>query len=192
MSPDPRLVRTRARVLGAAWEVLQEVGFEGVTVELVSDRSGVARSTMYRHWPTKEEMLRDAFAARAYGAELPPDSLDGLGALVAYAREFATGLAQVWGRAAITLAVSAWDDPGRGDAQRVFVQGNRRDLLVIVDRGLQTGELPARADREDLVTRLIDLLVAPLFYRYVFTDSPASAQDAVRLARLAWEQLARP
>lgn len=190
MTPDPRVVRTRARVLDAAWEVLQEVGFEGVTVELVSERSGVARSTMYRHWPTKEEVLRDAFAARAHGAERPPVGQDGLSALTAYAREFANGMAQVWGRAAVTLAVSAWDDPGRGEAQRVFVEGNRRDLLVVVDRGLETGELPQQADRDELVDRLIELLVAPVFYRYVFTERPATPDDAARLARLAWEQLA--
>ena len=190
MTPDPRVVRTRARVLDAAWEVLQEVGFEGVTVELVSDRSGVARSTLYRHWRTKEEVLRDAFAARAYGAELPRAGQDGLGAVTAYAREFATGMATLWGRAAVTLAVSAWDDSGRADAQRVFVEGNRRDLLVVIDRGLATGELPAQANREELVDRLIELLVAPVFYRYVFTERPATADDAAQLARLAWKQLA--
>lgn len=47
----------------------------------------------------------------------------------------------------------------------MFVEGNRRDLLVVVDRGLETGELPEQASREVLVARL---------------------------ARLAWEQLAGP
>lgn len=65
MAVDPRVARTRSRVLGAAWELLDEVGFDGVTVELVSERSGVARSTMYRHWRTMPELLRDAFAAQA-------------------------------------------------------------------------------------------------------------------------------
>lgn len=64
MPPDPRIAKTRKRVLDAAWELLTEVGFDGVTVELVSTRSGVARSTLYRHWDTKSEILRDAFSGR--------------------------------------------------------------------------------------------------------------------------------
>ena len=62
MATDPRMARTRERVLGAAWELLNEVGFDGVTVELVSERSGVARSTLYRHWRSMPEVLRDALA----------------------------------------------------------------------------------------------------------------------------------
>jgi len=48
---DPRVVRTRRDVLAAAREVLLEEGWEGVTVSRVADRSGYARTTLYRHWP---------------------------------------------------------------------------------------------------------------------------------------------
>jgi AcrR family transcriptional regulator len=122
------------------------VGFEGITVELVSERSGVARSTMYRHWRSMPEVLRDAFAEQA--GQRPPsaDADDGLSALTAYAQAVAVGLTQVWGRAAASLAGSALGDPEQKAVQRVFVDGTRRDLREIVDIGHQTGELDASAD----------------------------------------------
>jgi len=46
---DPRVVRTRRDVLAAARAVLLEEGWERVTVSRVADRSGYARTTLYRH-----------------------------------------------------------------------------------------------------------------------------------------------
>ena len=191
MAPDPRIARTRARVLDAAWALLNEVGFDGVTVELVSDRSGVARSTMYRHWRTMPELLRDAFAAQASDGPAAPAAADGLGALVAYARAVAVGLTDVWGRAAVSLAASAAVDAEQRQVQRVFVDGTRRDLRAIVATGRATGELDA-ADDEVLVDRLLDLVVAPQFYRYQFTDAPVTPDQAAALARSAWDAVRRP
>ena len=181
-------------MLDAAWELLNEVGFDGVTVELVSDRSGVARSTLYRHWRTMPELLRDAFAAQASGEPAAPAAADGLGALVAYARAVAVGLTDVWGRAAVSLAASAAVDADQRQVQRVFVDGTRRDLRAIVATGRATGELDATtaADDEALVDRLLDLVVAPQFYRYQFTDAPVTPEQAAALARTAWDAVRRP
>ena len=189
---DPRIARTRGRVLGAAWELLNEVGFDGVTVELVSERSGVARSTLYRHWRSMPELLRDAFAAQAAGGRAPgdgdpaPDARTAVDALVAYAQAIAVGLTQSWGRAAMSLAASAAVDPEQRAVQRVFVDGTRRDLRDIVGRGRASGELGATADVEAVVDRLVDLVVAPQFYRYQFTDHPVTQEQAASLARAAW------
>ena len=197
MAPDPRIARTRARVLDAAWELLNEVGFDGVTVELVSERSGVARSTLYRHWRTMPELLRDAFAAQAGGRA--PDAAgshdgpqDGLSALLAYARAVSVGLTEVWGRAAMSLAASAVGDPEQRGVQRVFTDGTRRDLHAIVERGRATGELDGAADPDALVDRLLDLVIAPQFYRYQFTDAPVTPEQAARLAEAAWAAVRGP
>jgi AcrR family transcriptional regulator len=178
-------------VLGAAWELLNEVGFDGVTVELVSERSGVARSTLYRHWRTMPELLRDAFAAQAARPTAAVDADDGLAALTAYAQAVAVGLTDVWGRAAVTLAVSAAVDPEQRQVQRVFVDGTRRDLRQVVDRGRATGELDPDVDADAVVDRLLDLVIAPQFYRYQFTEEPVSRAQAAALARAAWDVVRR-
>src|SRR3546814_16783435 len=56
---DPRVVRTGRHVLAAARTVLVEEGWQRVTVTRVADRSGYARTTLYRHWPQRLDLLRD-------------------------------------------------------------------------------------------------------------------------------------
>src|SRR5579871_4109881 len=61
----PRSATSRRAVLDAAYAILVKVGLGGFSVEAVAARSGVARSTVYRWWPTKGllafESYREAF-----------------------------------------------------------------------------------------------------------------------------------
>ena len=61
--PEP-LRRSREAVkaasLAAAYELLTEVGLSGVSFDEVSRRSGVAKTTIYRYWPTRSALLFDA------------------------------------------------------------------------------------------------------------------------------------
>lgn len=54
---DPRVARSCARLLDAATELLVEGGARAVTVDAVSERSGVAKSTLYRHYPSRTELM---------------------------------------------------------------------------------------------------------------------------------------
>ncbi|MFF5991308.1 TetR/AcrR family transcriptional regulator [Prauserella flavalba] len=58
---DPRLDRSRAAILAAAVALLSEGGVRQVTIDAVTARSGVARSTLYRHFPNNTELLAAAF-----------------------------------------------------------------------------------------------------------------------------------
>lgn len=53
----PRDADVDARILRAAVELLTEVGAEATTMSAVIERSGVARATVYRRWPNREELL---------------------------------------------------------------------------------------------------------------------------------------
>ena len=56
---DPRIARTRSVVLAAAIELAGECGFGRTTIEAIAKKSGVARSTIYRHWDSLPELLHD-------------------------------------------------------------------------------------------------------------------------------------
>src|ERR1700733_13966145 len=58
---DPRIERSRLVILAAAVEELAEVGYGQVKMESVAARAGVAKSTLYRHWPDKLALIADAF-----------------------------------------------------------------------------------------------------------------------------------
>src|SRR5215831_10322458 len=57
---DARVRRSREAVLQAAFELLQDEGLSGVSVDEIVRRSGVAKTTIYRHWPTRSALLLDA------------------------------------------------------------------------------------------------------------------------------------
>lgn len=61
---DPRIARSRARLLGAATELLLAGGPRAVTVDAVAEMSGVAKSTLYRHWSSVTELLLDVVRAQ--------------------------------------------------------------------------------------------------------------------------------
>jgi AcrR family transcriptional regulator len=69
---DPRRVRSRAAALHAAGELLVEGGLGAVTVEAITARSGVAKTTIYRHWPTRRDLVQAAF----WHLAPPPPDLD--------------------------------------------------------------------------------------------------------------------
>ena len=52
--------RARAEVLEAAADLVAEVGVERATIEEIAARSGVAKTTIYRHWPSKQALVVDA------------------------------------------------------------------------------------------------------------------------------------
>jgi AcrR family transcriptional regulator len=68
---DPRIARTQAAVRRAATDLLVEGGPAAVTVDAVVARSGVAKSTIYRHWATRDELLVDAVQCMVPDLPLP-------------------------------------------------------------------------------------------------------------------------
>jgi AcrR family transcriptional regulator len=65
----PRDPETDRAILRAAVEVLSEVGLQGITVNAVAERAGVARGTIYLRWATREALL--GAVARAAGGGFP-------------------------------------------------------------------------------------------------------------------------
>lgn len=167
---DPRVERTRAKVLSAAAELLREVGFADVTIEQISGRSGVSRSTMYRHWNTREEILSEAFSVVALAAPVGSDTAqtDLREDLRRYVRVFADGLEHAWGRAAASLAMAALDDPAQRLIIATFTDGYARDVELLLLRAVERGEAVAAFDPAEVADRL----VAPLFHRYLFRHLP--------------------
>jgi AcrR family transcriptional regulator len=60
-------------ILAAAAELVVEVGYERVTVDAIAARAHASKSTMYRKWPGKAELVADALRRQAEGraTELP-------------------------------------------------------------------------------------------------------------------------
>ncbi len=59
----PRSAQAHKAILDATLELLAEGGFQGLSIEEVAARAGVGKTTIYRRWSSKEELVIDAFHA---------------------------------------------------------------------------------------------------------------------------------
>jgi AcrR family transcriptional regulator len=158
----PRSAQAHTSILDAAVALFVEVGFEGMSVEAVAARAGAGKATIYRRWPSKEDLVIDAIA-RVLAEAPATDTGEVREDLVRLARELhglmgssATG--GVFPRMAAEVARGS--RLGRLYGQRVI--GPRREALAqALRRGIARGELPTGTD----VELAIDLLVGGFLLR---------------------------
>lgn len=101
---DPRPARSRARLLDAATTLLRSGGPSAVTVDAVTRASNVARATLYRHFPSGNDLLAAAFHALIPPAPIPPEEGTLRDRLIAATHGFAELIAE----APISLAAMSW------------------------------------------------------------------------------------
>ncbi|HVK64956.1 MAG TPA: TetR/AcrR family transcriptional regulator [Polyangium sp.] len=77
-------------VLAATLEELAEVGYEALRIEDVAMRAGVNKTTVYRRWPTKQDLVRAAFRSITVDRAVTPDTGSLRGDLIVIARHIAT------------------------------------------------------------------------------------------------------
>ncbi|MBB5475137.1 AcrR family transcriptional regulator [Cellulomonas hominis] len=165
---DPRVVRSRAAVLAATLELLAERGVAGATVEAVSARSGVAKTTIYRQWPDQAALVRDAFDG-ALTAPPHPDT----GTLRGDLTELVTGLADAVtsGPAAAIMAGlvdAAERDPAFAEVHRAQAAARHHVVHDVLARAASRGEIPPDTDP----AVVLDLLAGPVFHRRWVTRRP--------------------
>ena len=178
---DPRLERSRLRVLTAAFDLLADGGVGGFSVEEVARRSGVAKTTIYRHWPPREALVADA--CRRMGAEqeeTTPDTGSVVADVESILREIGRLLwSATWAAVLPSVVDVAERDPDFAAIHSEIQRGHAAPLEAVLARGVARGELPAEAD----VPTLVAALLGALFYRRWFSRQPideAFVQGLVR------------
>ena len=169
----PRDPETRAKILKAAYEMLNEVGFMDLTIEGVAARAGVGKPTIYRRWKTKAALAMDAFL-EAVNPELAfPDN----GSVKEDFREQMQKLVKLMNSPRGEVLANVI---GCGQADRELIEvylenwltPRREDAKLIFQRGVERGEL-----REDVDAEIaIDALYSPLFYRLLLKHQPLTVE----------------
>ncbi|QFZ22670.1 TetR/AcrR family transcriptional regulator [Saccharothrix syringae] len=169
MAGRPRSARVDRALTTATLELLDEVGFDALTLDAVATRAGVGRPALYRRWPTKLHLVAHVLLTDVVPMA-DPDTGSARADLLALANALVDGLS--W----VVLAVHA-------EARRVpgLVDGFLAERHALVDgvvrRGVARGELRAGTDPE-LVR---DLLFGPLVYHWLATDRARPAEDVFAL-----------
>jgi AcrR family transcriptional regulator len=154
--------------LEATFGLLYETGVGGFSVDEVARRSGVAKTTIYRHWPSREALVIDA-CSKITAAQDTPDtgSLEGdLTAILSYVAE----LLQTanWASVLPSIVDLAEREPQFAEVHSTIQHGHAAPLRVVLQRAIDTGALAAETDIPTTVAGLL----GPLFYRRWFSREP--------------------
>jgi AcrR family transcriptional regulator len=178
-SDDPRVERTRAAVIEAASDLLVADGPGAITHANVAQAANVSRTTVYNHWPTREDLLRAA--------------IDSLGRVTPDERELVGPIRADLGTLCEHLVVDLLDeqrapmianmmeralhDPTIVTVRDEFLERFEVAFRVAVDRAIERGELRCDVD----VHRSIAAIVGSfLFARFMSSDGfDRSYADAV-------------
>lgn len=184
-----------AEILDAALEVLAEVGYDGMTMDVVAARAKAGKGTVYRRWPSKVEMVLDA-VARMEDREVDLDRLPDTGALrgdlVAMIRpsSLVEGERRLKVMAGLSSMMSRHQELAEAGNAAV-VEPWVAALRVLMRRAVESGEVSDSADIE-AVSRVIPSMAA---YRVFIQRKPfdrdflVSLIDGVVLPALRGERI---
>lgn len=167
---------TEEAVFAATLDALADGGYGALTIEGVAARSGVAKTTIYRWWPSKAALVIDAIApvfesvnpvAGAAGDDLRAD-------LLAAVRRVIDGFqARLEGVVMAGLVADLARDPEMAEAYRErIVRPRRAAVTALLEEWQDRGRIRADADLEVVQ----DLYVGPIYYRSLVTG--ATVDDA--------------
>jgi len=179
-SCDPRVARSRAAVLAATVDLLGELGHVGTTMEAIAERSGVAKTTIYRHWPSRAPLLIDAFHTRVEHGDHQPTG-DVRSDLVAIGCGLAAKLRDPqWSRIMATLIDAAESDPELSELSAAFTRERRESVRAVLERGIAEGELDPDIDT-DLAAQLVS---GAIFYQRLIRRRAADDDDVEAMVDL--------
>lgn len=193
MEPGARRGRPRdeavdVRIVESAGELLLDQGYDRFSVDEVAVRAGVAKTTLYRRWPTRDHLVV-AVVARLqdevpveYRNDVRADLtrylnaiVDGLHRMRLAGRPSASGDASAGVVAEVAAAAARHADIGAA----VHAMFRRRNALVLrlLEQARDAGELGREADPEVV----FDQLAGALYYRLLITGAPIGPAYVDRL-----------
>jgi len=155
-----RSARVREAIAGATVELLLEQGRAGVTIPAVAARAGVAASSVYRRFGDLDKLLVDVLLDQAEAALPIPDTGSFRGDAVALLEGVRELLASPLGRI-FAEVVMAWQGPDDGPKRSAYWTQRLSLAAVIVERGMERGELAAGSDPR----LVLELMLGPLHAR---------------------------
>jgi AcrR family transcriptional regulator len=183
----PRDEACRERIRAAALQLLEEVGFAGVTCDAIAQRAGASKATLYRWWPNKTAVVMSAFV-ESVTPELPLRQTDTLEEYVTvHLRQFAKVIAGRKGRLLAAVIAAAQNDP---EVEAAFlahwIKPRRAVSRLALQKFKDEGQLPERFDIE----QVLDIMYGPLHFLLMVRHGKPTQAYAESLAAMLVHGLA--
>ncbi|MGW0910144.1 TetR/AcrR family transcriptional regulator [Streptomyces sp. NPDC002784] len=176
----PRSAAADAAILAATREALVELGWSKLTLSDVAVRAGVAKTTLYRRWAGKNELVVDAVAELFDELELPDRGT--LGAdIEGVVLQFAAILARPEAKSGLmaVVAESTRDEALRERIRTSIVDRQKRLVLEGRSRAQARGELPPETDASEAartVDLIFDVVAGAVVHRCLVSAEPADEE----------------
>jgi AcrR family transcriptional regulator len=167
--PGGRSSRVRTAVIAATLAELADGGYAALSLERIARRAGVNKTSVYRRWGTREQLVLEAMLERASERISVPDTGLLRDDLLELLRTAAVNAAtpEVAAMARAVAAQSPHDDALAAANARFW--GERLALdATIVERAIERGEV--RAGTEP--ARVIEAVLGPIHLRLMLTHEP--------------------
>ncbi len=173
-------------MLKATIGILFEEGLPAFTIDEVARRSGVAKTTIYRHYPSRNDLILAALEQA-----ITPPAIPDAGSLRADLREFLPNVAPIFGNQRFRalsheLSAAAIRDPDFPDVAATFFHGRMGPLHTIYVRAVERGEIDPSIDFESA----IELIEGPLIVLSMLRPEALDDLDAEALIDRIEAQLA--
>ena len=167
-----RASRVRQQVLDATVELVAEVGVERATIEEIANRSGVAKTTIYRHYPSKQVLVVGAVHACTSIPKVSDTGSLREDLISCFAGMTRTSFEGPLGKMMLSLLDAAQRDPELGRLMQAQNVQKRRFAAEVLNRAVERGDLSPDVDIELTVT----LLSGPLIYTKLIRREPVTQQ----------------
>jgi AcrR family transcriptional regulator len=173
-----RTARVVAAVHAATLELIEERGYDQMEIPEIAERAQVYKTSIYRRWPSKIELVLDVALVRL-GTVVPmPDTGSLEGDLISLLSRIAATLATPFARGLLRALMASNELSADFQNARAKLWNTRFEASrVIVERAIQRGELPTNTSPRNL----IEFAVSPLFYRTLVTGEGISDEDLQRV-----------
>jgi AcrR family transcriptional regulator len=180
--PGGRSARVRSAVLKATLDELAESDYASLSLEAVARRAGVNKTSVYRRWGTRENLVLEAMLERGAEQVPIPDTGSLERDLVLYGTAIAAGVRAPEVQA-IVRTVASIHDPRSPivDASRRFWKTRYRMASEMVERAIARGEVPEGTDPRVVV----ESVVAPIYFRLLMSRQSVGPKFIEDLARFA-------
>jgi AcrR family transcriptional regulator len=161
----PRSIQSHQAILQATLELLAEVGFEAMSIEAVSARAGVGKTTIYRRYTSKEELITDAIESIREEIVLPDLGTlqSDIDALIHRAAHIV--LTPIGRQTVATIVSSAASNPQFARIYWVkYLEPRRQDFAIVLERAQARNEISQDLDA-DLI---FDLMSGIMLYALIF------------------------
>jgi AcrR family transcriptional regulator len=164
----------RAAIHAAVLDELREGGITALTMDAVAARARTGKATLYRHWPSKIELVLDAFRSSTPHIDTPDDDGDLRGQLLAVLRQVTQMLDSPIGGAVLSLLSEGVREPEIAEALRPhMVDPFTGALMEVLRRAAVRGQISATA-----LTHRVMMVGPDLLLAHAFINGPA-IPDAV-------------